>query len=88
MAALAWYGQGMYSNFILDQSDLTRFHERFFVLDRLLHPQESVVPFSTELSKELLELLTTMSEKEAFSGARNGYIKTHLVASILERVGQ
>jgi len=54
--------------------------------DRMLHPQDSIVPFSTELSKELLELLNTMSEKEAFSGTRNGYIKTHLVASILERV--
>jgi len=56
--------------------------------DRLLHPQDSIVPFSNELSKELLELLTTMSEKEAFNGTRNGYIKTHLVASVLERVGQ
>lgn len=46
------------------------------------------MPFSTELSKELLELLNTMSEKEVFNGTRNGYIKTHLVASILERVGE
>lgn len=52
-----------------------------------MHAEDSIVPYSTQLSKDLLDLLSMMSEKDFFNGARSGYIKTRLVACILERVG-
>ncbi|KLO16291.1 hypothetical protein SCHPADRAFT_919983 [Schizopora paradoxa] len=54
--------------------------------DRLMHAEDSIVPYSTQLSKDLLDLLSMMSERGFFNGARSGYIKTRLVACILERV--
>lgn len=58
----------------------------WFNQDRLMHAEDSIVPYSTQLSKDLLDLLSIMSEKDFFNGTRSGYIKTRLVACILERV--
>ncbi len=58
-------------------------------LDRLLNPEDSLAPYSCELSKSLLDLLVTMVQEErTFNSQRNGYFKTHLVASVLERAGK
>ena len=57
------------------------------LLDRLLNPEDSIVPYSREMSKDLLELLVTMTEQNTFDSPRNSYIKTNLVASVLERTG-
>ncbi|EJD06145.1 uncharacterized protein FOMMEDRAFT_139393 [Fomitiporia mediterranea MF3/22] len=59
----------------------------WFLQDRLLSSEESIAPYSRELSKDLLDVLSIMSDnEETFNSPRNGYIKTHLVASILERI--
>lgn len=58
-------------------------------LDRLLNPEDSLAPYSCDLSKALLDLLVTMVQEErTFNSQRNGYFKTHLVASVLERAGE
>lgn len=59
-----------------------------YYADRLINPEDSIVPYSREMSKDLLDLMITANEKkDIFDSPRNSYIKTHLVASVLERTG-
>ena len=58
-------------------------------IDRLLNPEDSLAPYSKDLSKDLLDALNTAcSDDELYDGMRNRHVKTHLVASILERAGK
>ncbi|KZT31903.1 hypothetical protein SISSUDRAFT_637651 [Sistotremastrum suecicum HHB10207 ss-3] len=59
----------------------------FFIQDRILNPEDSVVPFSKETSKELMDLLSAMtSDKSYASNARNSHVKTHFVSRLMERI--
>ncbi|KAH8117650.1 hypothetical protein DFH11DRAFT_1037984 [Phellopilus nigrolimitatus] len=58
----------------------------WYTQDRLLNPEDSIAPYSRELSKDFLDILSSMSDnKETFESSRNRHVKSHLVASILER---
>ncbi|KAI5119536.1 hypothetical protein M0805_002558 [Coniferiporia weirii] len=58
----------------------------WYTQDRLMNPEDSIVPYSQDMSKDLLNVLTIMSSnKDTFESSRNSCIKTHLVASLLER---
>lgn len=46
-----------------------------------------MVPYSMETAKELLDVMRCLMKHDAFNDVRNEYVKTHFVASILERVG-
>lgn len=85
LAALTWFAEGMQSCNIPANM---RGYSTKLLSDRLLHPEESLTPYSSELSKQLIDLLAMMSERDIFEGTRSGYIKTHLVATVLERVGE
>ena len=83
-AVLIWFAEGVPMGSLQFRliPILTKLHP-----DRLLHPEDSITPYSSDLSRQLIDLLTTLSERKVFEGTRSGYIKTHLVATILERVG-
>ncbi|KAF8507709.1 hypothetical protein JB92DRAFT_2793292, partial [Gautieria morchelliformis] len=56
----------------------------WFCVDRLLHAEESVVPYSKETSQELLSLLQSMVGNESFTTPRCEFVKVYLVSDILE----
>ncbi|KAF8582461.1 hypothetical protein K439DRAFT_1351098 [Ramaria rubella] len=59
-----------------------------FCHDRLLHAEESVVPYSKEMSRELLSLLQSMVDNLIFASPRCEPVKVHLVSDILEVSGE
>jgi len=83
IAVLTWYMQGtLFGSYSL----LLCIIISVYLTDRLLNSEDSIVPYSKELSKDLLDVLSVMSDnKDTFDSARNGYLKSNLVASILER---
>lgn len=54
----------------------------------MFNPEDSLAPYSKELTKDLLDALNAAcGDREIYDGTRNKCVKTHLVASILERAG-
>jgi len=59
----------------------------FFAADRMLNPEDSVVPYSKETSKEMLELLTSMSSTtDIYPNSKNGPVLTLFVSRLMERI--
>jgi hypothetical protein len=58
--------------------------------DRMLNPEDSVVPFSKDTSKELLEVLKGIGEdpncfKDAEGSGRS--VRTWVISRVMERIG-